>query len=264
MCAGRQSAQPLCAKVGRLKESILSVAQNQLIELLPRKERNMLLSICKPVELVLGDVLCRSGESLRHVYFPVDSFISLVTNTDRHPGLEVGMIGREGMLGAHLALGVARTPLQALVQGSGSAWRVDVTAFRRALPESALLRRALGRYVYVLMAQLASSAACLRYHLIAPRLARWLLMSQDRAHSANFRITQEFLAYMLGVRRVGVTAAAGQLQQKGLIGYVRGNMTVLDRKGLEAAACSCYAADSAVYAQTMTAPKQVRQGSHWG
>ncbi|MFM9925221.1 Crp/Fnr family transcriptional regulator [Variovorax sp. H27-G14] len=225
--------------------------QNHLMHMLPRQERARLLSICKPVELVLGDVLCRPGETLRHVHFPVDSFISLVTNTDDHPGLEVGMIGREGMLGAHLALGVARVPLQALVQGAGTAWQADVAAFRRVWPQSLSLHRVMGRYVYVLMAQLASSAACLRYHLIAPRLARWLLMSQDRAHADHFRVTQEFLAYMLGVRRVGVTAAAGALQDAGLISYRRGNMAILDRSGLEAAACSCYAADAAVYTQQL-------------
>ncbi len=238
-------------KVGLHKETGLPHDQNHLIHMLPRPERVRLLSICKPVELVLGDVLCRPGETLRHVHFPVDSFISLVTNTDDHPGLEVGMIGREGMLGAHLALGVARAPLQALVQGGGSAWRADVAAFRRVWPQSALLQRVMGRYVYVLMAQLASSAACLRYHLIAPRLARWLLMSQDRAHADEFRVTQEFLAYMLGVRRVGVTAAAGALQNAGLIGYTRGQMAILDRSGLEKAACSCYAADAAVYGQQL-------------
>ena len=229
----------------------MPTAQNHLIAMLPRPERTKLLSICQPVELVLGEVLCQPGKALRHVHFPVESFVSLVTNTDHHPGLEVGMIGREGMLGAHLALGVVRTPLQALVQGAGSAWRGDVAAFQRVLLESAPLRRALGRYVYVLMAQLASSAACLRYHLIGPRLARWLLMSQDRAHSNEFRVTQEFLAYMLGVRRVGVTAAAGALQAQGLIGYARGKMTVHNRRGLEAAACSCYATNEAVYAREL-------------
>lgn len=224
---------------------------NHLIHMLPRQERARLLSIGKPVELVLGDVLCRPGEVLLHLYFPVDSFISLVTDTDGHPGLEVGMIGREGMLGAHVALGVVRAPLQALVQGAGSAWRIDVDDFQRVWPQSPALQRVMGRYVYVLMAQLASSAACLRYHLIGPRLARWLLMSQDRAHADNFRVTQEFLAYMLGVRRVGVTAAAGTLQNAGLISYKRGNMSILDRSGLEAAACSCYAADAAVYAEQL-------------
>jgi CRP-like cAMP-binding protein len=217
--------------------------------MLPRTERTHLLSIARPHDLVLGDVLCTTGEPLRHVYFPLDSFISLVTNTDDHPGLEVGMIGREGMLGAHLALGVARTPLEGLVQGAGSAWRVDAPAFKRLVMQSTALKKAMDRYVYVLMSQLASSAACLRYHLIAPRLARWLLMTQDRAHSDSFRVTQDFLSYMLGVRRVGVTAAAGTLQAAGLIGYTRGNMTILDRHGLESAACSCYAAESLVYRQ---------------
>ena len=230
----------------------MPTAQNHLIESLPRTERMNLLSICTPVELVLGDVLCNKGQTLRHVHFPVDSFISLVMNTDGHQGLEVGMIGREGMLGAHTALGVVRTPLRGLVQGAGSAWRADAVAFKRLLPESAALRKAIGRYVYVLMSQLASSAACLRYHLIAPRLARWLLMTQDRAHSDNFRVTQDFLSYMLGVRREGVTAAAGALQARGLIRYVRGDMTVLDRQGLEAASCSCYAAETLVYTQQMT------------
>lgn len=226
-------------------------AQNHLIESLPRIERARLLSICTPVELVLGDVLCDTGQTLRHVHFPVDSFISLLTKTHEHSGLEVGMIGREGMLGAHMALGVARTPLRGLVQGAGSAWRADAVAFRRLLPESAALQKAMGRYVYVLMSQLASSAACLRHHLIAPRLARWLLMTQDRAHSDNFRVTHDFLSYMLGVRREGVTAAAGALQARGLIGYVRGNMTVLDRLGLEVTACSCYAADTQIYEQQL-------------
>ena len=229
----------------------MSAPQNHLIEMLPRAERQSLLSLCEPVALKLGTVLCRPGDALSHVHFPVDSFISLLTNTPGHPGLEVGMVGREGMLGAHLALGVTRAPLHALVQGGGTAWRMDTAAFQRTLLQSAPLQRAMGRYVYVLMAQLASSAACLRYHLIAPRLARWLLMSQDRAHSDNFRVTQKFLAYMLGVRRVGVTAAAGALQDAGLIGYTRGNMTVHNRHGLEAAACSCYAADTAAYAQQM-------------
>ena len=252
MCASRLSARRICVKVGRhLRRTSLPIAQNHLIERLPREERERLLSVCKPVELTLGEVLCRPGETLRHVHFPVDSFVSLVVDTERHPGLEVGMIGREGMLGAHLLLGVSRTPLQAVVQGAGSAWRVDAAVFTRLLPEGTRLQRNMGRYVYVLMAQLASSAACLRYHLIAPRLARWLLMSQDRAHSNDFRVTQEFLGYMLGVRRVGITAAASALQAKGLIGYVRGNMTVHDRVGLEAEACSCYAADAAVYAQQM-------------
>ena len=225
--------------------------QNRLIERLPRKERLQLLAICEPVQLVLGSVICEPGSATRHVYFPVDSFISLLTQVDGKPALEVGMVGREGMLGAELALGIATSPLHALVQGEGAAWRITSAAFRRELAGSVALQRVMHRYLYVLMSQLASSAACLRFHLIGPRLARWLLMSQDRAHNDRFRVTQEFLAYMLGVRRVGITTAAGELQRNGLIEYRRGHLTVLDRKGLEAAACSCYAADQKVYAKLL-------------
>jgi CRP-like cAMP-binding protein len=227
----------------------LAAVENHLIELLPRADRQRLLAACEPFELVLGEVLCERGQATRHVYFPVDGFISLVTTIDKHPGLEVGMVGREGMLGAQLALGVVLTPLRALVQGAGTARRIGADAFRREVTRSPALQRCLNRYLYVLMAQLAASAACLRFHLIGPRLARWLLMSQDRAHSERFHVTHEFLAYMLGVRRVGVTMAAGALQNSGLIRYHRGEMTVLDRAGLEAAACDCYAAGEASYAE---------------
>lgn len=229
----------------------MAAVENHLIELLPRADRQRLLAVCEPVPLVLAQVLCERGEVTRHVYFPIDGFISLVTTINKHPGLEVGMVGREGMLGAHLALGVATTPLRALVQGQGRAWRIGAVAFRRELGRSPILHRNLDRYLYVLMAQLAASAACLRFHLIGPRLARWLLVSHDRAHSDSFRVTHEFLAYMLGVRRVGITMAAGALQRSGLIRYRRGELTVLDRPGLEAAACDCFAADQRAYAELM-------------
>jgi len=229
----------------------VATAANHLIELLPRKERLRLLSQCEQVPLILGEVLAEPGKPSRHIHFPIDGFISLVVLTEGHPGLEVGMIGCEGMLGTQLVLGVAVAPLRALVQGPGVAWRISSVAFRGELALSAPLRLNLNRYLYVLMAQLAASSACLRFHMIGPRLARWLLMSQDRAHSDNFYVTHEFLAYMLGVRRVGITAAAGALQREGLIEYHRGALTVLNRTGLEAAACSCYAADRLTYRQHM-------------
>jgi CRP-like cAMP-binding protein len=227
------------------------VAQNHLIELLPRNARSRLLSICEPVNLVMSDVLSKPGDPTRHVYFPVDGFISLVHEIDTRPVLEVGMVGREGMVGVELMLGVAITPLQTLVQGAGSSWRIGTRAFKAELAGSPALQRGLNRYLYILMIQLASSASCLRFHQIGPRLARWLLMTQDRAHSDAFHVTHEFLAYMLGVRREGITTAAQSLQRNGLIAYQRGDVHVLDRQALEAAACSCYASNRAVYARLL-------------
>ena len=223
------------------------MAENQLIALLPRRDRTRLLSQCEPFALSLAEVLSEPRKPMRHVYFPTEGFISLVAVVEGSPGVEVGMVGSEGMLGAHLALGVATAPLHALVQGAGTALRINAVAFKKELSNSAALQRELNRYVYVLMSQLANSAGCLRFHLIGPRLARWLLMSEDRSHSRSFHVTQEFLAFMLGVRRVGITSAAGSLQRAGLIEYRRGEITVLDRDGLEAAACSCYATDREGY-----------------
>jgi CRP-like cAMP-binding protein len=230
----------------------LATAENRLIELLPRADRQRLLAISEPVELVLSDVLCERGQTLHHVYFPVHGFISLITRIDEHPGLEVGMVGREGMLGLELALGVPRAPLRALVQGPGASWRIASRDFLHELANNPTLQRGLNHYVHARMVQLATLSACLRFHQIGPRLARWLLMSQDRAHADQFHVTQEFLAYMLGVRRVGITVAAGILQRDGLISYHRGELTVLDRSGLEAAACSCYEADCQAYRESVT------------
>ncbi len=183
--------------------------QNNLIAALPRADRTRLLAHSQLVNLELAQVLCEPGQPMRKVYFPVDAFISLIAQVDGVRGLEVGMAGREGMLGVHLALGIAKAPLQALVQGAGSAWCVAAVPFRAELARIAALRGWLDKYLYVLMAQSAAAAACLRFHEICPRLARWILMSQDRAHAGSFPLTQEFGATMLGVRRVGVTAAAG-------------------------------------------------------
>jgi CRP-like cAMP-binding protein len=229
----------------------MNTVENTLIELLPAKDRARLLAICEPVKLELSEVLCEPDKPTRHVYFPTRGFISLVAMVDGSPGVEVGMVGREGMLGAQLVLGVVTAPLHALVQGSGTSWRVATVPFKRELARSAALRRVLNRYLYVLMAQQATSAACLRFHLIGQRLARWLLMSQDRAQSESFHITHEFLAYMLGMRRVGITAAASALQRDGLIQYHRGEIKVMDRSGLEAAACSCYASNRKTYADLL-------------
>jgi CRP-like cAMP-binding protein len=229
----------------------MAVSQNHLIAMLPRAGRRTLLGICEPVELALSEVLGASGKITRYAYFPVEATISLVTAIDGKPVLEVGMVGREGMVGAQLVLGVKKAPLHAVVQGPGKSWRIPIAAFRRELAANETLRRYLNRYLYVLMSQLSVSAACLRFHLISPRLARWLLMTQDRAHSNSFHVTHEFLAYMLGVRRVGITTAASTLQKAGLIEYRRGELTVQNRRGLEAVACGCYATDRLTYTELL-------------
>lgn len=240
----------------------MAIAQNRLIELLPRKDRSSLLADCEPVQLTLGDVLSEPGKPTSHVYFPTDCFISLVTFIDGRPGLEVAMVGCEGMLGIQLVAGVSTAPTRAQVQGSGAAWRIGSIAFRRQLAHSAALQRVLNRYLCVLMDQLATSATCLRFHLIGPRLARWLLMSQDRAHADNFHVTHEVLAHMLGVRRVGITVAAGALHRSGLIEYRRGDVRVLDRTKLEAQACGCYAIDRRTYAELMPTTPEIARAPH--
>ena len=224
---------------------------NHLVELLPRKDHLRFMAACQSVDLTLAEVLCEPGKPTKYVYFPTEGFISLIAVVKGSPGVEVGMVGREGMLGVQLALGVATAPLHALVQGAGKALRIGTKDFKAQLAASPALQSELHRYLYVLMSQLAESTACVRFHQIGPRLARWLLMSQDRSRGSSFEVTQEFLAYMLGVRRVGITAAAGVLQRDGLISYSRGKMVVLNRKGLERAACGCYAADQKTYADML-------------
>lgn len=229
----------------------VSTGENHLLELLPRAERNRLLAQVEPKQLRLSAVLCEAHLPMRHVFFPVEGFLSLVTSVEDHAGLEVGMVGREGMLGLQLGLGLSRPPWRAVVQGPGLVWQLEAPAFRAELLRSTSLRRVLHRYIHVRMAQLAGAAACLHYHLIGPRLARWLLMSQDRAHQPNFNVTHEVLALRLGVRRVGVTVAAGALQRAGMIHYHRGMLTVIDRPGLERMACRCYANDRMTYAELL-------------
>jgi CRP-like cAMP-binding protein len=250
MYAARRSQRNIARILAARSKTTMAV-QNHLIELLPRADRRALLAICEPVEIELSDVLWESGKLTRFAYFPIDATISLVTSIDGKPVLEVGMVGREGMVGAQLVLGVMKAPMHAVVQGSGRAWRIPSSAFRAQLARSPALNRLLHRYLYVLMSQLGRSAACLRFHPIAPRLARWLLMTQDRVQLDMFEVTHKFLAYMLGVRRVGITTAAGTLQRAKLIEYARGKLAVLNRRGLEAAACECYASDRRSYAELL-------------
>jgi CRP-like cAMP-binding protein len=226
-------------------------AVNRLLAALPGKDRQQLLSGCEYVELVFGTILCEPGETIRHVYFPTDSFISLMTPIEGHSSLEVALVGNEGMYGIPLMLGVDVTSWHGVVQGSGSAWRMEAERFNREFKLSVALQQSLMRYIYVVMIQLAQTAACNRFHVVEERLARWLLMTRDRAHSGDFHITHELLAQVLGVRRVGVTEAAGSLQNKKLISYSRGNVKIRDIGGLEAASCRCYRADKETYDRIM-------------
>jgi CRP-like cAMP-binding protein len=232
-----------------------SSAENRLIAALPERSRRTFLASCDRVELGFADVVYATAERIRHVYFPLDSFVSLVTVLSDGARLEVGIVGNEGMLGTSLVLGVSVCPEHALVQGAGTALRMSAAAFVRHCRHSAELRLVLSRYVYVLMRQLAQTAACTRHHLVEARLARWLLMSRDRAHGDRFHLTHEFLAYMLGVRRVGVTESASSLHAQGLIDYRRGAITILDNARLEQASCSCYSAGNEMYEQTMGCPR---------
>jgi len=215
---------------------------NSVLRALSRQESQRLLASCKQVSLTYGDILCEPGEQIRHVYFPDNGLISLLTPVSDHASVEVGLVGSEGMAGISLLLGINVSPVRALVQGSGTAMRMNVASFRNEIKRSPALQRSLNHYLYALMVQVAQTAACNRHHLLGARLARWLLMTHDRIGSNKFYLTQEFLAHMLGVRRAGVTRAAGVLQKNKLIHYSRGTITILSRKGLERISCGCYRA----------------------
>ncbi len=217
-------------------------AMNSVLQALSPKENQRLHAHSEQATLVHGDVLCEPGKPIRYVYFPNDAIISLLTPVDGHASVEVGLVGREGMAGMGLFLDIGVSPVLMLVQGSGTATRMKASSFRNELKRSPTLQLELSHYLYAFMAQAAQTAACSRHHLLVARLARRLLMTLDRVQSNEFHLTHEFLAHMLGVRRVGVTKAATLLQEKKLIRYSRGHITILDRKGLERASCRCYGA----------------------
>jgi CRP-like cAMP-binding protein len=213
---------------------------NQLLAALPAADLAQLSALLEPVKVEVGEVLSEPSAPIRHIYFPHDCLISLLGVAEGRMTLEVGLVGREGMLGATVALGHNISQVRAIVQRAGSASRMDSAQFRSEFARNASLQRMLYRYTDTLLAQAIQIAVCSRFHVLEARLARSLLITRDRLQSDKFHLTHEFLAHALGVRRVGVTKAASALQQQGLIIYSRGNIEILDVAGLAAASCKCY------------------------
>jgi CRP-like cAMP-binding protein len=221
---------------------------NQLLGNLPRRDLERISPHLVPVSLVLGDVLYEPGAVIRQCYFPNDGVVSLLTVLAPHKAAEVGMIGGEGLVGTSAAVGIKVSQLRAVVQGAGSAMRMTAASLRKEFEASSSLQRGVLRFMHALMGQMAQTAVCNRFHTADMRLARWLLATRDRLRSDSFQLTHQFLSMMIGVRRVGVTHAAGNFARRKLISYSRGNIRILNVKGLQAASCECYEAVKAMYA----------------
>jgi CRP-like cAMP-binding protein len=221
---------------------------NRLLAALPKDEYQRLLPKLEPFPLAFGEVIYEFGDPIRNVYFPISGIISLLAAVDDRSTLEVGIVGREGMVGLPAFLGVNTSGNHAVVQGAGDAMRIKTSVFRTECDNGGSFPRLLRRYTHSRLTQISQGAACNRFHPIDARLARWLLMTRDRMGMDEFQVTQEFLSNMLGVRREGVNKAAGALQQQDLISYSRGNLLILDRAGLKGIACHCYGIIKTEYA----------------
>lgn len=213
---------------------------NTLLAGLPRREREQFLALCEPFEMEFGTVLCEVEMPYRHACFPTSGLISLVSGLHEHNPLEMALIGQEGMLGATLLLGIRAVPIRAMVHVPGAALRITVANLQQQMRDVPALRRILSRYLYLRLVELSLVGGCVRYHRVEQRLARTLLLAHDRARDESFYLTHGYLADMLGVRRSSITIAASDLQDRKLIRYTRGKITVLDRPGLEAMSCECY------------------------
>jgi CRP-like cAMP-binding protein len=222
-------------------QKIRGVTVNRLLGTLPKKEYERLLPDLTRIPLAFGEILYEPGDIIKHVYFPNDSIVSLLSALSERSTLEVGMVGNEGMAGLPIFMGVNVSRTRALVQGEGSAMRMTSASVRHEANHLGALHRLLHRYSHSLLTQVSQSVACNRFHSVEARLARWLLMTSDRLGKEEFRLTQEFMSNMLGVRREGVNRAAGALQTDKLIHFSRGVITILNHRALEATSCECYA-----------------------
>jgi CRP-like cAMP-binding protein len=217
-----------------------SAKQNYLLAALPETQLDVLIGDLELIELTLGEVLYESGSQLGHVYFPTTAIVSLLYVMEDGSSAEIAVVGNEGIIGVAVFMGGETTPSRAVVQSAGHAYRLKGQLLKREFKRSVELHQLLLRYTQALLTQMAQTAVCNRHHSLDQQLCRWLLLSLDRLPSNELTMTQELIANMLGVRREGVTEAAGKLQEAGLIYYRRGRITVVDRPGLEAQACECY------------------------
>lgn len=226
--------------------------RNSLLAALPHAAYQRLLAGLEPVTLKFGEVLKEPGVPIRHVYFPVDCVVSLLTLVEGDRVVEVGLVGDEGMVGMPVALGIHVSSHRALVQVGGNALRMKSSAFRKEFLQSKTLQQALNRYRHALTGQLSQSIACNQFHSLQARFARYLLMTADRARTREICLTHEYLARMLGVRRPGITHAAGALEKQKLIQCGRGKIAILDRKRLSASSCACYRIIKRMYRKART------------
>lgn len=215
--------------------------ENALLNALPEETKNRLFPQLTTIKLPLGKVIYESGQNLENVYFPIDSIISLLNVLEDGASAEISVVGNEGLVGIAVFMGGESTPNRAIVQSAGRAYKLSASVLRNEFNHNRSLRVLLLRYTQALMAQMAQTAICNRHHSIDQQLCRWLLLSLDRLASNNLNMTQELIANMLGVRREGVTEAAGKLQSLGVIHYKRGHITVTNREKLEELCCECYA-----------------------
>jgi CRP-like cAMP-binding protein len=213
---------------------------NHLLAALPKKEYQRLQPHFKETALVFDETVYEPNVAISDVYFPTSGIISLLAGDKERSSLEVGLVGREGMVGLPVFMGVGHSLNRAVVQGSGIAWKMKAATFRTECSNGGSLPEVLRRYTHSMLTQVTQAAVCNQFHAVAGRLARWLLMTHDRMGKDEFQITQQFLSNMLGVRREGVSIAAGDLQRRKLIRYKRGVLKVLDRSGLETVSCPCY------------------------
>lgn len=213
---------------------------NRILAALPSEKYRRLLPQMEQIDLTFGEKIYEQGEIIKHVYFPNCGIISLLSTIGKDSMLEIGIVGREGMVGLSVFLGVETSSYLAMVQGKGLAMKMKAADFLKECQKSEDLTYIIHRFTHSLLTQMSQSSVCFRFHPIEARLSRWLLMTADRMESNEFQITQEFLSNMVGVRREAVNKAAVILQQQHLISYIRGNITIVDRAGLEKATCQCY------------------------